>query len=155
MGQSKKQADEVQEAGIELASFPVQIQKAIDELLAKPVSAGDVALASWNRVMAADDPESGFASLTPVSSEDYIGKAFTVLAITLRPSNYAGSSFYGSIEAVTGDGEPIVVNTSSIDALTKLVAFHTKGWLPMSYPVQFEEAPTAAGFTASSTLCSG
>lgn len=151
MGQSKKQAEEeAEEQGIVLAELPTEIQTAVTDLLALPVSAAQVAASTWGKTMAAESSDKAFEGITPVSSRDYTDRPFVPIAIHLRDSQFKGDGFrfYGSIDAVTPDGEPVVINTSSADGLIKLVAFHTKGWLPLDYAVKFErsERQTAAGF---------
>lgn len=76
-----------------------------------------------------------------VSSSDYIGEPFLAVDFAVWQSSFAGSEVFTSISARDKDNRSLVVNTSSLTALAKLMRGKDLGHLPKV--LKFAERPRA------------
>lgn len=139
-----------QEEGVELQGLPKSLADAISAELAGGTNPIEMAVGAWTDVETAKTAEDILGGSNAVSSRDFLDTPFTVLGFRLWPSTFEGEGprVFGSIDGVTAEGEPVIVNTSNIRTIVTLLGAKVRGWLPLDFEVRFVQAehPTARGF---------
>lgn len=100
------------------------------------------------RIVNAETVDDVFGGSDAIHARDFLGTAFTLLAIKFNPSTVAGAGpdFYGVMEGAAKDGEKLTITCGSKNVMAQAWKLQDMRALPVNVQIMESERPTKDGY---------